>query len=107
MKTNSRRWFDWFSAILLVAAFGTVAVRLRVTQWTSNLEVIEILGLMACVLGLLLGASRFSELACFLFAANYTIFFVPWQLGLLIGKNIDWDERLLSLIGDYPFRSAK
>jgi transglutaminase-like putative cysteine protease len=98
MKSTSR-WFDWFSAILLVAAFGTVAIRLRVTNWTANLEVIEVLGLIACVLGLLLGASKFSSLACQLFAVNFTLFFIPWQLGLLVGKDIDWDQRLLSLFG--------
>lgn len=98
MKTDTVRWFDWFSAFLLVAAFVTVAMRLQVTQWTSNLEVIELLVFIASILGLMLGASQFNELACQLFAINYSLFFIPWQLGLLVGTKMDWDQRLLALI---------
>lgn len=103
MKTNNHNWFDWFAAIVLVAAFVTVGVRLRITEWTTNLEVIEVLGLIGCVLGLLLGASRFDPLACQIFGLNYTIFFIPWQLGLIIGKNIEWEERILSVVGRLSF----
>ena len=103
MKTNTARWFDWFSAILLVLAFGAVAVRLQITNWTANLEVVEVLVFIACVLGLLLGASQFSRLASQLFAVNFTLFFIPWQLGLLVGNQITWDERLMSLIGRLAF----
>lgn len=99
MKTHSAHWFDWFCAVLLIAAFGSVSIRLQVTAWTENLEVVEVLVFFACVLGLLLGASRFSQLACQLFALNFSLFFIPWQLGQLVGTNIPWDERLLSLIG--------
>jgi hypothetical protein len=83
MKINNARWFDWFSAIVFVVAFGSVAVRLQITNWTANLEVVEVLVFIACVLGLLLGASQFSRLASQLFAINFTLFFIPWQLGLL------------------------
>ena len=103
MKNNPHRWFDWFSAVLLVLAFATVTIRMRVTDWTSNLEVIETLGFFASILGIMLGASRFSPLAAQLFGLNFTIFFVPWQLGLLVGTNIPWDERLLSLINRLVF----
>ena len=103
MKTNTSRWFDWFSAILLVLAFGAVAVRLQITNWTANLEVVEVLVFIACVLGLLLGASQFSRLASQLFAINFTLFFIPWQLGLLVGSQITWDDRLMSLFGRLSF----
>jgi hypothetical protein len=103
MKTNTHHWFDWFASLVLIGAFGTVALRLRVTEWTANLEVIEFLGLIGCILGILLGASRFTELASQLFALNYTIFFIPWQLGLIVGKNIDWEERIVSLVGRLSF----
>jgi transglutaminase-like putative cysteine protease len=99
MKTNVARWFDWFSAVVLVAAFGCVAIRLQVTNWTANLEVIGVLVFIACILGLILGASQFGRLASELFAINFTLFFVPWQLGLLVGTQINWDDRLLSVIG--------
>ncbi len=98
MKTNSR-WFDWFSAVVLVVAFGAVAIRLQVTNWTANLDVIGALVFIACILGLMLGASQFNRFASQLFALNFTIFFIPWQLGLLMGSHMNWDDRLLSLIG--------
>ncbi len=103
MENKSSRWFDWFSAILLVSAFATVTIRMRVTEWTANMDVFEVLALIGVILGIMLGASRFTSLAAQLFAVNFTIFFVPWQLGLLMGKNIPWDERLLSLIGRLSF----
>ncbi len=103
MKTNARHWFDWFASIVLIVAICTVAIRLRVTDWTGNLEVIEFLVLFGSILGVMLGASQFTSLAVQLFALNYTIFFVPWQLGLIIAKNISWDERILSLIGRLNF----
>ena len=107
MKTHSRHWFDWFASVVLISALLTVAIRLRVTDWTGNLEVIEFLVLIGGVLGFLLGASFFSGLAGQLFAINFTIFFVPWQLGLIVAKTGPWDERLLNLIGVFRFPFLK
>ena len=103
MKINPPRWFDWFSAILLIAAFGTVTIRMRVTEWTGNMEVLVVLALVGAILGIMLGASQFTPLAAQMFAVNYSIFFIPWQLGLLVGKDLPWDERLITLVGRLSF----
>ena len=103
MQNNNSRWFDWFSAILLGTAFATVTIRMRITEWTPNMDVLGVLAIIGVILGIMLGASRFTSLAALLFAVNYSIFFIPWQLGLLVGNAISWDERLLSLIGRLSF----
>ena len=76
-----------------------VASRLEVTGWTENLGRVNLLVMIAFILGALLGRSRFSGVWVGVFAAAYSVFFVTWQMGLTMEGGILWGERLASLGG--------
>lgn len=98
MDKKTIRWWDWFSAVVLLAAVVTAAMRLEITDWTVNLQVVEVLTLIGGVVGLALGVSRFRPSLARVFALYFTLFFVLWQIGLWMEDNIEWPERFTSII---------
>jgi transglutaminase-like putative cysteine protease len=93
MKTTSQRWWDIFAALCLFAALFCAALRLQATNWTENLGRVVFLVTIGTVLGLALGKSVFGGRTTFLMGLAFTLFFIPWQLGLLV-PNMDWMSRL-------------
>jgi hypothetical protein len=83
MEKNTPRWLDFLSAGLLLTALGTVAMRLRATEWTPNLGLIELLTFLGGVIGLVLGYSRFSGGWARLMGLLYTLAVVPMQIALV------------------------
>lgn len=98
MNKARDRWLDWFAAVVLGAALITAAMRLEITNWTPNLQVIEILTLIGFIFGLALGYSRFRSSLAKIFAVYYTLFFIFWQLGLWLEENLEWPERFTNMI---------
>jgi len=98
-KSNVTRWWDLPAAGLLLAALMTAAIRLEATNWTKHLDLPQTLTLLGLTAGLMLGVSRFSPRLSAFFAIVYGAFFVPWQVGLTLGRGITWNERLTSLAG--------
>ncbi len=99
MKKYVDRWWNIPAALLLLAAITTAASRLSTTEWTENLDMVVVLAIFGAILGLGLGYSRFKGWLVGIFCIVYTLFFVPWQLGLTLGEDIAWLERLESLGG--------
>jgi len=96
--SQTRRW-DWLAALFLFASMQIVANRLFATDWVKDLQIVLVITLFGCVLGLALGFSSFSKPKAIFFVIAYGLFFVPWQLGLIMGRGIQWLERLASLWG--------
>ncbi len=92
------RWWDWFAALMLLAALITAAMRLEITEWTVDLQVVEILSMLGGIFGLALGVSRFRPSLARVFALYFTLFFVLWQIGLWMEDSIEWSERFTSMI---------
>lgn len=101
-RLSERHW-DWTSAALLLLAVLMASWRLVATEWTEDLQRLQLLATLAAAFGLLLGASRFPRWAAGLLGAAYGLFFIPWQLGLTVLQSVDWNERLLSLWGRLLF----
>ncbi len=93
------RWWDLFSALLLLAALFSVSGRLVSTRWTESLGLTMGLAVFGLGLGLLLGQSIFSRALSFLFSIAYGVILIPWQLGISLGLKISWVERLYNLRG--------
>ena len=91
------RWWDLPTALLLIAALITAAIRLSATHWTEDLSIVQNIAFIGAVAGLALGQSRFSPAVARAFAVAYGLFAIPWQLGLTLGAGILWSERLLSV----------
>ncbi len=91
------RWWDPFAAILLIAAFQTVALRLAATRWTPELGVVQLLAFAGVIVGLALGQSRFSVFGAFLCQAAYGLALVPLRL-MWLAEEGTGRERLLLLV---------
>jgi hypothetical protein len=93
------RWWDWLTALLLLLALFSSAARLVATRWTESLDLVVTVALLGAVLGLLLGQSIFPRGVSFFFTLAYGAFIIPWQLGITLGMNVGWLERLISIRG--------
>ncbi len=89
-----KRWWDWPAGLMVVFLVGVTAARLSVTNWSPNLWMLDILAVAGVTLGLLLGASRFRPRTVFWLGAAYSLFFIFWQLGMIIGDDLQWNGRL-------------
>jgi transglutaminase-like putative cysteine protease len=96
MKTQNQRWWDIPAAVFLLGALFSAAVRLQTTNWTENLGRLELNVVLAAVFGFALGKSIFRGRTTFFFGLVYSIFFLPWQLGLILPK-LEWTARLYLL----------
>jgi transglutaminase-like putative cysteine protease len=96
----TERFFDLFSAVLLMFAMIAAALRLSATDWAEHLEVTQSTVFWGILLGLAVGKSIYSARAALLFFINYGLIIIPWQLGLLLfSPKVEWKERLLSMAG--------
>ena len=98
-KPDYMRWWDLPAALLLLASLITAATRLTATRWTEHLSLVQTLTLLGTILGLALGQSRFSPFVARFLAFGYGLCLIPWQLGLTVGDNLEWLDRL-ALIGN-------
>ncbi len=93
------RWWDWLSAVLIILLLLTASGRLITTRWTDGLGVVMDFVILGTILGLALGRSSYHPILTFLTAVAYGVMIIPWRLGVTMGQGINWDERVLSMIG--------
>ncbi len=80
MEATEKRYWDLPSVLLLVAALWVAALRLWLTDWTAQLERVEVLTIFGLALGFALGKSRFSASTAGWLAFFYTLVVFPWQM---------------------------
>jgi transglutaminase-like putative cysteine protease len=97
-KTSRKTW-DWLAAFLLIILLQIAAARLVTTLWTPDLNLVMVVTFFGTILGLMLGRSIFKRIWVFLLALTYGTILVTWQLGLTIGPEIRWHDRLVDLWG--------
>lgn len=95
----SKRWWDTTSVVILICLLVTVGRRLETTYWVEYLDKATWLIILAGFSGLAIGYSKFSKRIAWLFTVSFSLFAIPWQLGLIIEGNIAWTERLVSVAG--------
>lgn len=78
-KNPNRNW-DWLSGILLFLLLQVSAARLVTTNWAPYLYFAETLAGFGVMLGLALGASRFSRAAVIWLGIMYSLMVLPWQM---------------------------
>ena len=88
------RWWDLPAALLLLVILTTAFTRLAATEWTDHLRITRTITWIGLISGLALGVSRFSPRRATFFAFIYGLFFITWRIGLTLGENILWQERL-------------
>jgi transglutaminase-like putative cysteine protease len=99
-KSSTRPvWWDWPSVILLFILLQTTAARLVATNWTSNLQLIELFTFMGIVIGLVLGYSQFSRRTARWISFSYMLILLPLEWTLMIDQQASLEEQLASVAG--------
>ncbi len=93
MKIKTPRWWDVPAALFLMGALLSAAVRLHMTGWTAELNRMEFNVILGAIFGFALGTSIFRDRWTFLMGLIYSLFFIPWQLGLTV-PNLEWIDRV-------------
>lgn len=93
MNTKIQRWWDLPAAILLVCALLSAAVRLHVTEWTTNLGRVEFAVVIGALLGFLLGKSIWRGRVTFMVGLLYSLIIVPWILVAIMPEG-EWMVRV-------------
>ncbi len=96
-KIVRNRYWDPLLALSLFLMFFIAATRLMATKWTDHLSIVQTIFFLGLISGIALGQSIFSPPLVRFFAFAYGLFVVPWQLGLTLGEDIQWSERLISI----------
>ncbi len=97
--SSPTRWWDLPATLLLFVAIYLAALRLSATKWTEELAIIQVIAILGLIAGLALGQSAFSRRTVRWFAVIYGLSVIGWRLGLTLGRNVLWNERILSLWG--------
>jgi transglutaminase-like putative cysteine protease len=98
MDNVQKRWWDIWSALLLLFALWATALRLEMTGWTGYLNRVELLVTLGYFIGVMLGASVFHKTVVRWLALAYSMFFLPWQLATIIGGEPSWVLRVITVL---------
>jgi transglutaminase-like putative cysteine protease len=98
---------DWLAALFLLVTILISSGRLLATEWVDDLGRIHLLTAISILLGMLIGYSYFSSAWSTVLAIGYGIICIPWQVGSILGSDILWRERMLSLSGRIAFSSEQ
>jgi transglutaminase-like putative cysteine protease len=99
MKNKKTTHWDLASALILFSILVFTGLRFNATSWAEGLSVVMLLVLIGVPLGLALGYSRFNPWIVFFLALGYTLFVIPWSLGIELYGQISWLEKLSSMWG--------
>lgn len=103
MENKGSRWWDVSAILTLVAAIWMVVWRIQETNWTTDLFRLETLVGIGLLLGFFLGKSRFRSKWVVWMSIVYTVFFVTWQLGRMMGEGVPALARLVAISGRLSF----
>lgn len=97
MIKAEQRWFDIPAVLLFMTALWLVGLRIQATDWTDKLSLVQFAMILAAILGMALGASRFTRAAVFWVSAAFSLIGLTWLATLLLPPELIWAEKLLSL----------
>ncbi|MEM5775623.1 MAG: hypothetical protein AAGU05_11540, partial [Anaerolineaceae bacterium] len=80
-----------------MTALWLVGLRIQATDWTDKLSLVQFAMILAAILGMTLGASRFTRAAVFWVSAAFSLIGLTWLATLLLPSELIWAEKLLSL----------
>jgi transglutaminase-like putative cysteine protease len=103
MKVAHTRIFDLTASALLFVLILTAVGRLGVTKWVPDLDRVQTLAIIAVLLGLAFGWSKFRRRVVAGLSLGYTLTVIPLQLARIMDTEAGLDTRLLSLGGRLSF----
>lgn len=105
MNGKSQKWWDIPAGVLLFGALFSAAVRLHMTNWTENLSLVELIVIIGAIFGFALARSSFRGRTTFLMGLVYSLFVVPWQLGMILPGYL-WSDRLILIYARLWYATA-
>lgn len=102
-SSQTPRWWDWSTVLILLILLETFASRLVATNWTSFLFLGQTIVFFGGVIGMVLGYTRFSMRLTRWISFFYMLILLPLQWTLLIDQAASLDEQLLSVGGRLLF----
>ncbi len=103
MKVRLDRWWNFLSAILLLAAFMMTALKIQSTNWTEDLHLVNWLTFIGFILGLGIGYSHYGRFLSRLLVLLYSILIIPYTIATTYDAGIPWNTRLQSIYGRVYF----
>jgi transglutaminase-like putative cysteine protease len=91
------RWFDVPAVLCFLGVLLIIGLRIQATEWTNNLSLVQFGMLLAGMLGLALGMSRFNRKAVFWMTAAFSLTGLTWLTTLLLPGLDVWAEKLIYL----------
>ena len=107
MRTRHDRWWNFFSIILLFFALILTSLKLQSTEWTENLGLLNLLTVISFILGIGLGYSKFNSFIVSIMITIYSVFFLPWTIGITYDSTIDWISRLENIFSRILFSTRQ
>ncbi len=98
MNKQGKPWWDFRATFYLLGAVFILALRLLSTQWAESLNVFIGLAILATLLGIMLGYSRFPGWLAGVLSAAYGSIIIPWLFGLTLDKDISWYDRIVNIL---------
>lgn len=99
MKARLHRWWNFASAIMLLAAFMMTSLKIQSTNWTEDLHLMNWLTFIGFILGLGIGYSQFRRFISKLFIILFSFLIVPYAIGTTYNSGILWLTRFENLYG--------
>lgn len=81
--TLPKRW-DWYAVLLLLALIAAAAIRLSITDWTSELDYVETIAIVGAMLGVMLGRSQLGSRSAWMVALAFTLIVIPLQVAHVV-----------------------
>lgn len=107
MKARLHRWWNFASAIMLLAAFMMTSLKIQSTNWTEDLHLMNWLTFIGFILGLGIGYSQFRGIISKLFIILFSILIVPFAIGTTYNSDILWLTRVENLYGRIYFSTEQ
>ena len=107
MRTRLDRWWNFSSIILLFLALILTSLKLQSTEWTENLNLLNLLTIIGFTLGIGLGYSKFNSFIVTILITIYSVFFLPWTIGITYDSSIDWISRLENILSRILFSTQQ
>lgn len=87
----------WSTPFLLIGMVLTSALALVATEWTSELELIPVVGVAGLLAGVVISVSAFRTLFSHFLSAVYGVFWVGFLVGRGLPEDLSWRERIFEL----------
>ena len=98
MKTGIKNYGDLLGSLFLLIAIWSATTRLTTTDWTDNLMMVQVCAVLGILIGIFIGATRFSKITSRLLMVTFSLFILGWQISKLTSADLFWSEKSIDVL---------